>query len=65
MINLYDIIYFPMKKQNANHVSVGTFPSKRKVLNHQTTLDVYDKYYKFTTTTNQSGDYMIFWYTSW
>ena len=23
-------------------------------------LEVYDTYYKYTTTTNQSGDYMIF-----
>ena len=39
---------------------VGTFPNKRLVLDDSVTLDIYDKYYKFTTVTNSAGDYMLF-----
>lgn len=39
---------------------IGTFPSKRMILDNDSVLEVYDKYWKYTTTTNQSGDYMIF-----
>ena len=42
------------------HQNVGTFPSKRMVLDDNNVLEVFDKYYKFTTTTNSAGDYMIF-----
>jgi hypothetical protein len=41
-------------------VPVGTFPTKEEVTTNSTYLEVYEKYYKFTTVTNQSGDYMIF-----
>jgi hypothetical protein len=41
-------------------VPVGTFPSKSDILDNDTVLEVYDKYYKFTTTTNSAGDYMLF-----
>lgn len=39
---------------------VGTFPNKRLVLDNNTEIEVYEKYWKYTTITNQSGDYMIF-----
>jgi len=39
---------------------LGTFPTKEEVLTNDILLDVYKKYYKYTTVTNQSGDYMIF-----
>ncbi len=42
------------------HKPVGSFPSKRKVLDEDTVIEVYDKYYKYTTITNNAGDYMIF-----
>jgi len=42
------------------HVPVGTFPSKQKVTDSNVMLYIYEKYYKFTTTTNEAGDYMIF-----
>lgn len=42
------------------HQNVGTFPSKRLVLDDNNVFEVFDKYYKFTTTTNSAGDYMIF-----
>lgn len=42
------------------HQNVGTFPNKRLVLDDNNVIEIYDKYYKFTTTTNGSGDYMLF-----
>ena len=39
---------------------VGTFPQKRYLLDDNIQLAVYDKYYKYTTVTNNAGDYMIF-----
>jgi len=40
--------------------AVGTFPTKEEVLNNDIMIEVFDKYYKYTTKTNGSGDYMIF-----
>ena len=42
------------------HVPTGTFPQKLDVLTNPNLIEVYDKYYKYTTVTNDSGDYMIF-----
>jgi hypothetical protein len=39
---------------------IGTFPNKREVLDNPTMLEIYCKYYKFTTTTNYAGDFMLF-----
>ena len=39
---------------------VGTFPNKRLLLDEDTYLEIYDKYWKFSTVTNNAGDYMIF-----
>lgn len=39
---------------------VGTFPNKRLLLDNDIQLEIFDKYWKFTTTTNKAGDYMIF-----
>jgi hypothetical protein len=41
------------------HQAVGTMPNKRLVLDDSNTLEIFDKYYKFTTVTNGAGDYMI------
>jgi hypothetical protein len=38
---------------------VGTFPEKDEVLVNETVAYVYDKYLKFTTVTNDSGDYIL------
>lgn len=40
--------------------AVGTFPSKRFILDNDDVIEVFDKYYKYTTRTNSSGDYMIY-----
>ena len=42
------------------HVTVGSFPTLNDVLNKQDVKYVYDKYYKFTVKTNESGDFMIY-----
>lgn len=38
----------------------GSFPLKEEIITNPTYLEVYKKYYKYTTVTNNSGDYMIF-----
>ena len=50
----------PKKKQNTCHIPVGTFPNKREFIDNDVLLEIYDKYYKFTTTTNKAGDFMLF-----
>jgi len=42
------------------HTSTGSFPNKADVLMDNSYIEVYDKYYRFTVTTNESGDFMIF-----
>jgi len=42
------------------HTTIGTFPSKREIQDNAQLSDIYCKYYKYTTTTNDSGDFMIF-----
>lgn len=39
---------------------VGSFLSKREIQDNDLALEVYDKYYKYTTVTNAAGDYMFF-----
>ena len=39
---------------------IGTFPSKREIQDNPEMADIYCDYYKFTVTTNESGDFMIF-----
>ena len=50
----------PKKRQNGCHFPVGSFPNKREFLDNDVLLEIHDKYYKFTTTTNHAGDYMLF-----
>lgn len=38
----------------------GSFPTREEVLTNESILKVYKKYYKYSTITNDSGDYMIF-----
>jgi hypothetical protein len=42
------------------HASTGSFPNKGDVLMNESYIEVYDKYYRFTVTTNESGDFMMF-----
>ena len=45
---------------DACYQNVGTFPNKRLVLDNDDIIEMFDKYWKYTTRTNHSGDYMIF-----
>jgi hypothetical protein len=38
----------------------GSFPIKEEIVTNEPFLNVYKKYYKYTATTNDAGDYMIF-----
>lgn len=46
-------------KEFACHNVIGTFPNKRLILDDNNFLEIFDTYYKLTTTTNACGDYMI------
>ena len=39
---------------------IGTFPDKSTMLDNDIVLEVFDKYYKYTTKTNEAGDFMLF-----
>lgn len=47
------------EKQHQNHTPVGTFYNKEEILNNTVFLEIYEKYYKYTTKTNYAGDYLI------
>lgn len=38
---------------------IGTLPTKRKILDNETICEVFDKFYKYTTVTNEAGDFML------
>lgn len=50
----------PSNQKDDCHQVVGTFPSKRMILDDNSVLEVFDKYYVYTTRTNEAGDYMFF-----
>lgn len=50
----------PYVQSYSNHVPTGTFPERIDVLINKPLIEVYDKYYRFTVRTNDSGDFMIF-----
>jgi hypothetical protein len=50
----------PYKPSYPGHAATGSFPDLEDVLTNPTAIELYDKYYKFTVTTNDSGDFMIF-----
>ena len=50
----------PYKPSYTGHAATGTFPTRDDVLTNAALVEVYDKYYKYTVKTNESGDYMIF-----
>lgn len=50
----------PYEKSYAKHAATGTFPSLDDVLTDTNAIEIYDRYFRFTTKTNESGDFMIF-----
>ncbi len=61
--NVYDntVSYnlLPNKSTHNEHSPVGTFYTKRDILDNKIMVEIFDKYYKYTTRTNEAGDYMI------
>jgi hypothetical protein len=49
----------PYEKSYQNHTPTGTFPSRKDALTDKVAVEIYDKYYRFSSKTNESGDYMI------
>lgn len=49
----------PYEKSYSTHAATGTLPTRIDVLTGNTAFEIYEKYYKFTAKTNESGDYMI------
>ena len=49
----------PDEKVGDCHQVVGTFPNKRYLLDNDILIEVFDKYYKYTTRTNNAGDYIL------
>ena len=56
----YNLMPKSVRGKDECYTSVGTFPSKREIQDNPEISDIYTKYYKFSTTTNNSGDFMIF-----
>jgi len=50
----------PYVQQHGGHTPTGTFFDREDVLIDTTLIQVYDKYYKYTARTNDSGDFMLF-----
>ena len=56
----YNLLPRIRNTKNPSHRAVGNFPDVSDFTHYPQYMEIMDKYYKFTTTTNQSGDYMIF-----
>ena len=56
----YNLLPRVRNTKNQSHRSVGNFPDPSDFANYPQYVEVMDKYYKYTTVTNESGDYMIF-----
>ena len=56
----YNVLGIEPESNNDCFTPVGTLPTKRQVLDNDVMNEIYCKYYKFTTTTNHAGDFMIF-----
>jgi hypothetical protein len=58
--NGYRYNLLPKESSHGGHTPTGTFPTRLEVLTNKNLSEVYEKYYKYTVKTNESGDYMIF-----
>ena len=57
--NNYRYNLLPSRKQHGGHAPTGTFPDQSEILTREEVLEVYEKYFKYTVKTNNSGDFMI------
>ena len=56
----YNLLPKTSESNNECFTPIGSFPNKREILDNPELEYVYCKYYKFTTTTNEAGDFMFF-----
>jgi hypothetical protein len=49
----------PYEKSYSKHAATGTLPTRSDALTGSTAVEIFDKYYRYTAKTNESGDYMI------
>lgn len=49
----------PYNQEYGGHTPTGTFPTREDLLTRSEVLEIYEKYYKYTVKTNESGDFMI------
>tara|TARA_Y100001937_G_scaffold32761_1_gene46722 strand:+ start:2874 stop:6425 length:3552 start_codon:yes stop_codon:yes gene_type:complete len=49
----------PKYSESCNHKATGSFFTAKEAINNPIILEVFEKYYKYTTKTNESGDYML------
>ncbi len=56
----YNLLTKNSDESNVCFTPVGSFPNKNEILDNPQMELIYDKYYKFTTTTNHAGDFMLF-----
>lgn len=56
----FNLLRNDQKSTDTCHTPIGTFPNKNQILDNPRLKKVYDKYFKYTTVTNQSGDFMIY-----
>lgn len=49
----------PYTQEYGGHTPTGTFPTREDLLTRKEVLEVYEKYYRYTVRTNNSGDFMI------
>lgn len=56
----YNLLPRVRNESNPSHKAVGNFPHPTDFTNYPQYLEIMDKYYKYTTTTNEAGDFMIF-----
>ena len=56
----YNLLPRVRNSKNSSHRAVGNFPDPSDFAHYPQYVEVMDKYYKYTTVTNESGDYMIF-----
>lgn len=54
---IYNLL--PTEQSYSNHVPTGSFFTRQDVLTNSTKIEIFDKYFKYTAVTNESGDYMI------
>jgi len=49
----------PKTSEGCNHKATGSFFTAEEAINNPIVVEVFEKYYKYTTKTNNSGDFML------